>query len=80
MAADTFLNILARPSSSNDFLIVGMEKPSEKTVCRACHYMGPAYAMGQFTHGEMNCITCHVNLKEKRVGPAGHGLVGSGEM
>jgi len=50
----------------------GLEKPSEKTVCRACHYMGPSYAAGQFTHGEMNCLTCHIDLKEKRVGPEGH--------
>jgi hypothetical protein len=42
--------------------------------------MGPDYAMGQFTHGEMNCLTCHINLKEKEVGPAGHGSVGGGEM
>ena len=52
---------------------LGLEKPSEKTVCRACHYMGPTYAMGQFTHGEMNCLTCHINLKEKDVGIMGHG-------
>jgi hypothetical protein len=58
----------------------GLEKPSEKTVCRACHYMGPDYAMGQFTHGEMNCLTCHIDLKEKEVGPSGHGSMGGGEM
>ena len=52
---------------------LGLQKPSEKTVCRACHYMGPNYAMGNFTHGEMNCLTCHVELKEKNVGPMGHG-------
>jgi len=51
---------------------LGMEKPSEKTVCRACHYMGTNYAMGQFTHGEMNCHTCHIELKEKRVTAQGH--------
>lgn len=51
---------------------LGLERPSEKTVCRSCHYMGPDYAMGQFTHGEMNCLTCHVELKEKDVGPLGH--------
>ena len=34
--------------------------------------MGPNYAMGQFTHGEMNCLTCHINLKEKKVVPTGH--------
>jgi hypothetical protein len=50
----------------------GLEKPSEKTVCRACHYMGPDYEAGQFTHGEMNCLTCHVDLKGKKVGPEGH--------
>lgn len=50
----------------------GAEKPSEKTVCRACHYMGPNFAMGQFTHGEMNCLTCHIALKEKEVSPQGH--------
>ena len=44
---------------------LGLEKPSEKTVCRSCHYMGPSYEMGQFTHGEMNCLTCHIELKEK---------------
>lgn len=50
----------------------GLEKPSERTVCRACHYMGPNYAAGHFTHGEMNCLTCHVELKEKDVSPRGH--------
>lgn len=50
----------------------GLEKPSEKTVCRACHYMGQDYASGQFTHGEMNCLTCHVGLKEKNVQAEGH--------
>jgi hypothetical protein len=53
---------------------LGLQKPSEKTVCRACHYMGPHYEMGNFTHGEMNCLTCHVNLQEKDVGPTGHGV------
>jgi hypothetical protein len=52
---------------------LGLQVPSEKTVCRACHYMGPSYAAGQFTHGEMNCLTCHINLKEKSVVPSGHG-------
>ncbi len=51
---------------------LGLQVPSEKTVCRACHYMGPTYAAGQFTHGEMNCLTCHINLKEKQVFPTGH--------
>ncbi len=51
---------------------LGLQVPSEKTACRTCHYMGPDYAMGQFTHGEMNCITCHINLKEKNVVPTGH--------
>jgi hypothetical protein len=51
---------------------LGLQVPSEKTVCRTCHYMGPNYEMGQFTHGEMNCLTCHVNLKEKQVTPSGH--------
>jgi len=50
----------------------GLEKPSEKTVCRACHYMGPDYAAGQFTHGEMNCLTCHIELKDKNVDRSGH--------
>jgi hypothetical protein len=51
---------------------LGLQVPSEKTPCRTCHYMGPEYAMGQFTHGEMNCLTCHINLKEKNVTPTGH--------
>ena len=51
---------------------LGLQLPSEKTVCRACHFMGPDYAAGQFTHGEMNCLTCHINLKEKEVTPTGH--------
>lgn len=51
---------------------LGLQVPSEKTTCRSCHYMGPNYDMGQFTHGEMNCLTCHINLKEKKVTPAGH--------
>ncbi len=52
---------------------LGMEKPAEKTVCRSCHYMGPDFEAGQFTHGEMNCVTCHVHLKTKDVGLHGHG-------
>jgi hypothetical protein len=51
---------------------LGLQVPSEKTVCRACHYMGPTYEAGQFTHGEMNCLTCHINLKEKQVVSTGH--------
>ena len=51
---------------------LGLQVPSEKTVCRACHYMGPTYEAGQFTHGEMNCLTCQINLKEKQVVPTGH--------
>jgi hypothetical protein len=51
---------------------LGLQVPSEKTTCRTCHYMGPDYGMGQFTHGEMNCLTCHINLKEKDVVPMGH--------
>lgn len=55
---------------------LGLQVPSEKTVCRACHYMGPSYAAGQFTHGEMNCLTCHIDLKEKNVVEAGHRMGG----
>lgn len=51
---------------------LGLQVPSEKTTCRMCHYMGSDYAMGQFTHGEMNCLTCHIKLKEKNVVPTGH--------
>ena len=46
---------------------LGLQRPSEKTVCRSCHYMGDNYAAGQFTHGDMNCLTCHIDLKEKQV-------------
>jgi hypothetical protein len=38
---------------------MGLEKPGEKTSCRACHYMGNDFEAGQFTHGDMNCMTCH---------------------
>ncbi len=51
----------------------GLQVPSEKTVCRACHYMGAEYPTGQFTHGEMNCHTCHIDLMEKEVTIMGHG-------
>ncbi len=51
---------------------LGLQVPAEKTVCRSCHYVGPSYAAGQFTHGEMNCLTCHIELKNKRVMPTGH--------
>jgi len=50
----------------------GLQVPAEKTACRACHYGGPSYEAGQFTLGEMNCLTCHINLKEKQVVPTGH--------
>ncbi len=55
---------------------LGLQVPSEKTVCRACHYMGPSFAAGQFTHGEMNCLTCHIDLKEKNVVESGHRMGG----
>ena len=29
------------------------------TNCGQCHYMGTDFAGGQFTHGAMNCSTCH---------------------
>jgi hypothetical protein len=51
---------------------LGLPVPSEKTTCRTCHYMGQEYDMGQFTHGEMNCLTCHIKLKDKNVIPSGH--------
>jgi hypothetical protein len=51
---------------------LGLQVPSEKTTCRVCHYMGPNYDAGHFTHGEMNCLTCHIKLKEKNVVPTGH--------
>ena len=51
---------------------LGLQVPAEKTVCRSCHYMGPSYAAGQFTHGEMNCLTCHIELKNKQVVTTGH--------
>jgi hypothetical protein len=51
---------------------LGLQVPSEKTACRTCHYMGPNYDVGHFTHGEMNCVTCHIKLKEKNVVPTGH--------
>lgn len=51
---------------------LGLQVPAEKTVCRSCHHMGRDYAGGQFTHGEMNCLTCHIDLKEKRVEATGH--------
>ena len=51
---------------------LGAELPSEKTTCRTCHYMGENYAMGNFTHGEMNCLTCHIDLKDKNVTATGH--------
>ena len=51
---------------------LGLQVPAEKTVCRSCHYMGPSYAAGQFTHGEMNCLTCHIELEDKRVVTTGH--------
>lgn len=51
---------------------LGLRVPSQKTVCRSCHYMGPTYAAGQFTHGEMNCLTCHIDLKAKDVTESGH--------
>ncbi len=51
---------------------LGLPVPAQKTVCRSCHYMGPDFKAGQYTHGEMNCLTCHVELKNKQVSAAGH--------
>jgi hypothetical protein len=51
---------------------LGLRRPSEKTQCRTCHHMGSNFEVGQFTHGEMNCLTCHIKLKDKDVVPTGH--------
>lgn len=51
---------------------LGLQVPAQKTVCRSCHYMGPDVKAGQITHGEMNCLTCHIGLKDKAVSPTGH--------
>jgi hypothetical protein len=51
---------------------LGLERPGEKTVCHTCHYMGPNFQAGQFTHGAEDCLTCHVDLRGKPVGPTGH--------
>jgi hypothetical protein len=42
---------------------MGLEVPGQKTPCRSCHYMGPDFDAGQFTHGDMNCMTCHIGHK-----------------
>ncbi len=42
---------------------MGLVVPGEKTACKSCHYMGPTFEAGQFTHGDMNCLTCHVPHK-----------------
>jgi len=42
---------------------LGLEVPGEKAACRSCHYMGRDFDAGQFTHGKMNCLTCHVGHK-----------------
>jgi hypothetical protein len=42
---------------------MGLVVPGQKTACRSCHYMGPDFDAGQFTHGDMNCFTCHVGHK-----------------
>jgi hypothetical protein len=42
---------------------LGLEVPGEKAGCRNCHYMGESYATGQFTHGAMDCLTCHTPHK-----------------
>jgi hypothetical protein len=54
----------------------GLERPGEKTVCRSCHYLGPSYEAGQFTHGAEDCLTCHIGLQGKPVGPTGHARKG----
>ena len=51
---------------------LGLQVPAQKTTCRTCHYMGTNFDVGHYTHGEMNCLTCHINLKEKDVVPTGH--------
>jgi hypothetical protein len=51
---------------------LGLPRPGERLVCRSCHYMGRVYEIGQFTHGAEDCLSCHVDLKEKNVGPTGH--------
>jgi hypothetical protein len=55
---------------------LGLERPGEKTACHSCHYVGPSYQAGQFTHGAEGCLTCHVGLEGKAINPAGHGEKG----
>jgi hypothetical protein len=40
--------------------ILGLKTPGNATGCRVCHYKGATYENGQFTRGQMNCNTCHI--------------------
>jgi len=44
--------------------ILGLATPGEATSCRTCHYKGGNYANGQFTRGQMNCNTCHLEMNQ----------------
>lgn len=49
---------------------MGLPTPASKTVCVQCHYKGTNFAAGQFTRGEMGCLTCHYKMRS--VPPNGH--------
>jgi hypothetical protein len=43
---------------------LGLSVPASKTVCVQCHYSGTNYAAGQFTRGNEDCRTCHVDIEK----------------
>ena len=42
--------------------IFGSKTPGEAASCKVCHYKGKNYQAGQFTRGQMNCETCHLEI------------------
>ncbi|MCP3941838.1 MAG: twin-arginine translocation signal domain-containing protein [Desulfobacteraceae bacterium] len=39
--------------------------PRDKnTTCGSCHYQGNDFDAGQFTHGKMDCNSCHVEIEK----------------
>ena len=56
---------------------LGLPTPASKTICVQCHYKGTDFEGGQFTRGEMGCLTCHYKMQS--VSPNGHHREEEGE-
>lgn len=49
---------------------LGLPLPASNTSCVQCHYTGTNFAAGQFSRGNEDCLTCHVEIT--KVPATGH--------